>query len=120
MSGSQHRRDEWLEDVDARQRNIVFPDTVENERRLWNRLVSSENKLSWVQRIGVILIAVTLLAAFIGSTAMDWRAFGVSRKGNGFWSQKTNVFGDKFVALMIVGLFVVMMGIATRGFRRKS
>ncbi len=25
------RRDEWLRDVEARQRNVVFPDTVRNE-----------------------------------------------------------------------------------------
>ena len=33
-----HKHDQWLLDVDARQRNIVFPDTVKNEVRFWHNL----------------------------------------------------------------------------------
>ena len=33
-----HERERWLEDIDARQRNVVFPDTVQNEGRLWRNL----------------------------------------------------------------------------------
>ncbi len=27
------KRGHWLQDIEARQRNVVFPDTVENETR---------------------------------------------------------------------------------------
>ena len=33
-----HKRDEWLQDIEARQRNVVFPDTVQNEARFWRNL----------------------------------------------------------------------------------
>src|SRR5439155_1019781 len=29
------KREEWLQDIEARQRNVVFPDTVNNEARFW-------------------------------------------------------------------------------------
>jgi hypothetical protein len=36
--GDHHKRDEWLQDIEARQRNVVFPDTVQNEARFWRNV----------------------------------------------------------------------------------
>src|SRR5579863_6426971 len=54
--GKRHRRDLWLQDIAARQRNIVFPDTIENETRFWGNL----GKQSWSRstRVGLFVLGV--------------------------------------------------------------
>jgi len=42
----------WMEDVRASQRNIVFPDTVQNEASGWRKLITSKRPLTLVQIIG--------------------------------------------------------------------
>lgn len=63
MSGRGQKRDRWLEDVDARQRNVVFPDTVQNEGRLWRNL--SERPLTTTTKIGFALLALLGWGFFI-------------------------------------------------------
>ena len=58
-------RDEWLRDVDARQRNVVFPDTANNEGRFWRNVIDGKERLSGIQRIGILFIFLTLLVAFL-------------------------------------------------------
>jgi len=36
----------WLEDVRARQRNVVFPDTVQNEVRFWRNLITGKQRMT--------------------------------------------------------------------------
>jgi hypothetical protein len=43
-------RKEWEQDTNARQRNVVFPDTVQNEGRLWRNLLNRGQKLTLVPR----------------------------------------------------------------------
>ncbi len=83
-----------MRDVEARQRNIVFPDTAANEGRFWRNLYSGKQKLTKVQAVGlgVMAIAVAALVVFtfgrnepytswgqgILNTALDWTfAFAV-------------------------------------------
>jgi hypothetical protein len=54
-------REEWEADVRARQRNTVFPDTVQNEGRFWRNLVSGKQRLTTVQTIGIVLIFLPLV-----------------------------------------------------------
>jgi len=51
-----HEHDQWLQDVEARQRNIVFPDTVQNEARFWHNL--SKRPLHTSTKIGLAFLAV--------------------------------------------------------------
>src|SRR4051812_16892833 len=51
---------EWERDVINRQRNIVFPDTVLNEGRLFRNVVSS-SRPTLVHRIGIFLISAVLM-----------------------------------------------------------
>ena len=51
-----HKRDQWLQDIETRQRNIVLPDTVQNETRFWRNL--SGRPLSTSSKIGLALLAV--------------------------------------------------------------
>ena len=51
-----HKRDQWLQDIEARQRNVVFPDTVQNEARFWRNI--SQRPLTTSLKIGLALLAV--------------------------------------------------------------
>ena len=37
---------EWLQDVEARQRNVVFPDTANNEARFWRNIMEGRQRLT--------------------------------------------------------------------------
>jgi hypothetical protein len=62
---SHSKRDKWLQDVESRQRNIVFPDTVQNEARFWRNLGTGPSKLSTKLGLGVLAIFVFASAAMI-------------------------------------------------------
>lgn len=66
-------REEWLQDIDARQRNTVFPDTVQNEGRFWRNLASGKQKLTIVQIIGIALMFLPLIAIFWSDAALKFR-----------------------------------------------
>src|SRR6476619_7656934 len=55
---NRRRREEWLRDVDQRQRNTVFPDTTQNEARFWRNLSETPWKTS-------TLVGMIILAAFV-------------------------------------------------------
>ena len=85
----QRKQEEWLRDVDARQRNVVFPDTVENETRFWRNLgkqpFTTNTKvglallalLGWgfLIRIVVALFQEKLVWAFILGMVLLWGPF---------------------------------------------
>jgi hypothetical protein len=64
------KRDQWLEDVEARQHNVVFPDTVQNETRFWRNLgkqhwtTSTKVGLAALGLFGWGFFAVVLVATF--------------------------------------------------------
>jgi hypothetical protein len=55
-----HKKDRWLEDIEARQSNVVFPDTVQNEARFWRNLKDIPWKTS-------TKIGMAILALFVGT-----------------------------------------------------
>jgi hypothetical protein len=74
---SHHKRDEWLQDIDARQRNVVFPNTVENETRFWRNLGTGPSKTSTKLGLAVLAIFVFGFAAVI---------LVATYKAGAFWS----------------------------------
>jgi len=58
-----HKQNRWLQDLEARQRNVVFPDTVQNEARFWRNLRDTP----WTTSTKV---GVAILALFIGTSIM--------------------------------------------------
>jgi hypothetical protein len=48
---------EWERDVINRQRNIVFPDTMLNETRLFRNIVQGKTELTMVHRAGILVLA---------------------------------------------------------------
>ena len=57
---NQHEHERWLQDIEARQRNYVFPDTVRNEARFWRNLT----EVPWTTSTK---IGMAVLAVFVGA-----------------------------------------------------
>ena len=92
---------EWREDVDARQRNIAFPDTAANEARFWRNLMASKRHLGLVQWIGLGLMGLTL--ALVALLPVFW-----SPKIYGSWVRGVEntaidwLFGAAFLAVFLL------------------
>jgi hypothetical protein len=67
------RQEEWEQDVRARQRNVVFPDTAQNGGRFWRNLASGKQKLTIVQAIGIFLFFLPLASIFWDDAARKFR-----------------------------------------------
>jgi hypothetical protein len=65
MHGKHKQREEWLRDVEARQRNVVFPDTVQNEARFWRNLGKGPSSTSAKAGLVVLAIFVFVSAAIV-------------------------------------------------------
>jgi hypothetical protein len=69
-TGDHHQRDQWLQDVEARQRNVPFPDTFQDEARFWHNVgkqpctTSTKVGLTFLAILGWGLFAVILVATF--------------------------------------------------------
>jgi len=50
------QRERWLQDVENHQRNLVFPDTVQNEARFWRNLANTPWKAS--TKLGMAVLAI--------------------------------------------------------------
>jgi len=49
---------QWLRDVQSRQRNVVFPDTVQNEARFWRNLGTQQWSISTTVGLGLLSLFV--------------------------------------------------------------
>jgi hypothetical protein len=78
--------DQFIDDVRARQRNFVFPDTVRNGRAVYVLLWRGSPDPGFVQRIGAWLFglmfigtgAVFLMQAAQARAEEDWAGFGLT------------------------------------------
>jgi hypothetical protein len=67
------KRREWLEDVNQRQKNVTFPDTLNNETRFWRNLIHRRHPLNPIQRVGVaILLGAVLLGVCALIVSVGW------------------------------------------------
>jgi hypothetical protein len=95
------KQEEWQQDILARQRNTVFPDTVQNEGRFWRNLATGKQELTVVQGIGLALMFLALGAVLWGY-AVD--RFHYSASGSVF-ERLIPVFADWAIVLVV---FVVV------------
>lgn len=65
MGTHRQRPDEWLQAINSRQRNVVFPDTLQNETRFWHNFGS---KLGRPERKSGLPTA--LFAALVGTVGV--------------------------------------------------
>lgn len=72
-----------MREVEASQRNIVFPDTAANEARFWRNIISGKNRLSIGQIVGLCLICLALarplwdLLEWMAYSAVAWLVLGI-------------------------------------------
>ena len=52
------KNSQWLRDVRSRQRNVVFPDTVQNEARFWRNLGTQQWSISTAAGLGLLALFV--------------------------------------------------------------
>jgi hypothetical protein len=98
-------QEEWQEGVSARQRNVVFPDTVQNEGRLWRNLASGKQKLTIVQGVGIALFFLTLGGIFWSDAA---RKFRFAASGSIF-DRLVPVFADWAIILVVFVVFFLLL-----------
>ena len=60
MGHQKRTSEEWARDIEARQRSVVFPDTVQNEARFWRNVGNQP----WTPATKV---GLALLALFVGA-----------------------------------------------------
>ena len=75
MTRRVHPAEDWAQDIDARQRNVVFPDTVHNEARFWRNLGNQ----SWtpVTKVGLALLGLFVFG-FLGRLTVAVFQVGVA------------------------------------------
>ena len=98
-------REEWEQDVSARQQNVVFPDTVRNEGRLWRNLKSEKQKLTIVQAIGIALILLVCASIFWSDASMRFR----HAASGSIINRLVAAFGWWVIILGLFGLFFVLL-----------
>lgn len=97
--------EEFRRDVESRQRNIVFPDTVRNEVRFWRSLRSGRLKLGGLQLVGLALISIIPVAILWDDAAMRFRYATSGSLVNrveaafGYWVILFSFFGALFLLL---------------------
>jgi hypothetical protein len=113
---SREKREEWLRDVEARQRNVVFPDTAQNEARFWRNLRTGKEPLTTAQRVGLSILAVAVLAIFVNVTLSIADDTGGSRI-----SQILAATLEWGFAFGLIGAFILMIkwGTSRQGRKRR-
>lgn len=98
-------REQWEQDIEARQRNVVFPDTVQNETRFWRNIMGAKQRLTLVQIIGVGLLYI-LMGVILWSDAAERYRFAASgsvwdrlKAAFGIWGVLFAAFGVLFLIL---------------------
>lgn len=109
--GKRHQQ-QWEQDVDARQRNIVFPDTAANEARFWRNIMANKGRLTVSQWVGFGLMGFALVLAALLPILVSHRIYGSWLRG--IESSAINWgFGGAFLAV-----FLLVLTCATRRKRR--
>ena len=104
------KREEWLQDIEARQRNVVFPDTVNNEARFWRNIIEGKKKFSTVQTVGIGLMVLTVGVLAFAIT------FGWSNPLNPGFSRWNLLNGaiSWFIGFGVLGLFLAVFRLSQR------
>jgi hypothetical protein len=111
------KREDLQSDLEQRQRNIVFPDTAENEARFWRNILSNRRKLSPVQIIGIGLIYAAMAAVFYGMISTELHTSQGS--GEPLWERIWTSTGGWIVLLAIFfGVLLVGSLVSKRNNRR--
>jgi hypothetical protein len=103
-----------LQDIQARQRNVVFPDTANNEGRFWRNIMDGRQRLTAVQRIGVVLMVLAVAVLVFAITFSGNNPFGLSFS----WLRLAAAGIDWLIAFGILGFILLIFTLSQR-FKRK-
>jgi hypothetical protein len=111
MSGHKSR-EEWLQDIAERQRNTVFPDTVQNEARFWRTIFEGKQRLTRVQGIGVCVLVFMALVLLFTTLFLDGPSRGFS------WANFIYGASRWLIAFAILGIFLLVFNVS-QNWKRK-
>jgi hypothetical protein len=104
---------EWLQDVEARQRNVVFPDTANNEARFWRNIMEGRQRLTTAQKLGIGLFGLLALGLFVLITFS-----GNNPLSPGFsWTKLAGAGIDWALAFGVLGGFILLFRFSQRSNR---
>jgi hypothetical protein len=108
------KREEWLRDIEERQRNVVFPDTVNNEARFWRNIIEGKQRLTVVQRvgIGIFVLSVGTLVFLITFPRNDPLSPVFS------WSKLLTGGLNWLVGFGVIGIFLLIFRLSQRASRK--
>lgn len=108
------KREEWLRDIEERQRNVVFPDTVNNEARFWRNIIQGKQRLTVVQRvgIGIFVLSVGTLVFLITFAWNDPLAPVFS------WSKLLTGGFNWLVGFGVIGIFLLIFRLSQSASRK--
>jgi hypothetical protein len=69
-SGSKKELDSYIEDLKARQRNLIWPDVLRGGRTVDELFWKGSRDAPLVQRVGVLIVAVAYLVVAVAFVAM--------------------------------------------------
>src|SRR5690242_19077050 len=101
-------RETWMNEVEARQKNFVFPDTVRNETDGFRRIYESRKTPSLLLFVGILLLLLVLVV-FVGSIFLA-QFQRVKRFDGPLWAKLLAAFGPYIVVLSGFGLLVYVFG----------
>jgi len=104
-------RDDWRRDLDARQRNVEFPDTAANEARFWRNIISGKEKLRPSQVAGIALICFTLAAAIYSYISFQLRVSGAQGT---LWERILGTFGDWLILFAVAAAVLLVSWLVRR------
>jgi hypothetical protein len=109
------KREQWLQDIEARQRNIVFPDTVNNEARFWRNVIDGKHRLTTIQRVGVGLFC--LMIAGVALLITFPLRFGPGQSTFS-WSNLLAGGFDWLIGLGVLGAFLLIFRLSQKSSRK--
>ena len=104
----------WHQDIESRQRNVVFPDTLYNEARLWRNLISDKRLWGIVPAVVIALFYSALIAVLYTVALTQWRASNVHGT---LWERIIGAFGF-WIILLAIASAILTIGLLVR--RRKK
>jgi len=98
-------REAWERDLEARQRNIVPPDTIANEARFWRNLTSGKASRAKAVYVAIyFLTAVGLALALMSGQLEELRQAGLP-----WWKRVIAVGGEGAVVFLVVGGLLLLI-----------
>ncbi len=87
---------EWQRDLEKRQRNVVFPDTAENEATLWRNLGARQ----WNGFViaGLVLVCLTLALSIAGLISIQFKGYDQGT----FFQRVLQAFGTWIILLAAI------------------